>query len=162
MLDRIPTETAPDAHVLLLASLAHAKLLYGDAEGTKTDMDAAWTVLDSLPAVESGVQAAYYKLAADYYKAKAEYAPFYRNSLLYLACIDLAELEPEERLLRAHDLSVSAFLGESIYNFGELVSYSLRHQDFSDPHVPRVAYAPHIGHLEWHTSRVAEEATIHV
>lgn len=31
-------------------------------------------------------------------------------------------MSPEERLIRAHDLSVSAFLGDTIYNFGELVS----------------------------------------
>ena len=27
----------------------------------------------------------------------------------------------DERLVRAHDLGISAFLGDSIYNFGELV-----------------------------------------
>ncbi|KAF7799208.1 hypothetical protein EIP86_010439 [Pleurotus ostreatoroseus] len=134
MLERIPQESAPDAHVLLLASLAHAKLVYGDAEGTKTDMDAAWALLDSLPSVENRVRAAYYKLAADYYKAKAEYAPFYRTSLLFLACIDVAELEPEERLLRAHDLSVSAFLGESIYNFGELLMHPILDTLTNTPH----------------------------
>ncbi len=68
--ERIPTDKAPDAHVLLLASLAHAKLLYGDIEGTRVDMDAAWAILDSLPAVESRVRAAYYKVAADYYKVR--------------------------------------------------------------------------------------------
>ena len=31
-------------------------------------------------------------------------------------------MSPEERLIRAHDLSVSALLGDTIYNFGELVS----------------------------------------
>ena len=35
-----------------------------------------------------------------------------------------ADLTAEERLLRAHDLGISAFLGESIYNFGELVGCS--------------------------------------
>jgi hypothetical protein len=57
------------------------------------------------------------------FKAKAEYAPYYRNSLLYLACVDVEkDMSPEERLIRAHDLSISAFLGDTIYNFGELVS----------------------------------------
>ena len=125
LLDRLPTDKAPDAHVLLLSCIANSKLLYGDVEGAKTDMDAAWVVLDSLPSVEPSVRAAYYKLAADYYKAKAEYEPFYRNALLMLACVDLAELDPETRLVCAHDLSVAAFLGESIYNFGELVSGSM-------------------------------------
>jgi len=34
------------------------------------------------------------------------------------------DLSPEERLVRAHDLGVSAFLGDTIYNFGELVRAS--------------------------------------
>ena len=54
-------------------------------------------------------------------QSKAEYVPYYRNSLLYLACIELSEIETEERILRAHDLSISALLGDAIYNFGELV-----------------------------------------
>lgn len=32
------------------------------------------------------------------------------------------DMTPEERLGRAHDLGISAFLGDTIYNFGELVS----------------------------------------
>jgi 26S proteasome regulatory subunit N9 len=34
------------------------------------------------------------------------------------------DLSPEERLGRAHDLGISAFLGDTIYNFGELVRAS--------------------------------------
>lgn len=55
-------------------------------------------------------------------QAKADYAPYYKNSLLYLACVDPAtDLSLEDQVLRAHDLSVSALLGDTIYNFGELV-----------------------------------------
>lgn len=55
-------------------------------------------------------------------QAKAEFADYYKNSLLYLACINLdKDLTPEERTSRAHDLGISALLG-TIYNFGELVS----------------------------------------
>ncbi len=32
-------------------------------------------------------------------------------------------MSPEERLSRAHDLGISALLGDTIYNFGELVSH---------------------------------------
>lgn len=124
-----------------MATIAHAKLVFGDLEGTKADMDAAWQVLDTLEGVDSGVNAAYYGVAADYYKvsswfsglffmtqyffvlqAKAEYAPYYRHSLLYLACVDLEkEMSAEEKLIRAHDLAISAFLADTIHNFGELV-----------------------------------------
>lgn len=69
LLSRIDTDASPEAHVLLLATLAHAKLSYGDIEGTKTDIDAAWKILDELSGVENSVNAAYYSVAADYYKA---------------------------------------------------------------------------------------------
>ncbi|KDQ23615.1 hypothetical protein PLEOSDRAFT_1086107 [Pleurotus ostreatus PC15] len=125
--DAPPTsQSSIEAYVLLLATIAHTKLVFGDLEGTKTDMDAAWDVLDRLDGVENGVRAAYYGVAADYYKAKAEYAPYYRNSLLYLACVDPAtDMSPEERLARAHDLAISAFLGDTIYNFGELLMHPI-------------------------------------
>ncbi|KAI6118385.1 hypothetical protein F5141DRAFT_1264591 [Pisolithus sp. B1] len=126
LLSRIDTEKSKEAHVLLLANIAHAKLLYGDLVGTKTDMDAAWKILDQLDGVDNAVNAAYYRVAADYYKAKAEYAPYYKHSLLYLACVDVAsDLTRDECLLRAHDLSVSAFLGDTIYNFGELLMHPI-------------------------------------
>lgn len=70
LLSRIDTEASPEAHVLLLSTLSHSKLLYGDLDGTKTDMDAAWKVLDNLDSVEPGVNAAYYSVAADYYKVR--------------------------------------------------------------------------------------------
>ena len=68
LLSRINTEESSEAHVLLLSSLAHAKLLYGDLEGTRADMDAAWKILDDLDGVDTAVNAAYYSVAADYYK----------------------------------------------------------------------------------------------
>ncbi|KIY53771.1 hypothetical protein FISHEDRAFT_32697, partial [Fistulina hepatica ATCC 64428] len=51
---------------------------------------------------------------------------FYKHSLLYLACVDIEEdMAPEERFARARDLSISAFLGETIYNFGELLMHPI-------------------------------------
>jgi hypothetical protein len=32
-------------------------------------------------------------------------------------------MSADERLVRAHDLGISAFLGDTIYNFGELVRH---------------------------------------
>ncbi|PFH49278.1 hypothetical protein AMATHDRAFT_63479 [Amanita thiersii Skay4041] len=135
LLSRIDVEKSKDAHVLLLATISRAKLLYGDLEGTRADMEKAWSVLDTLDEVDSGVNAAYYGLAADYYKAKAEYAPYYRNSLLYLACVDPEkDMSSEERLLRAHDLGISAFLGDTIYNFGELLMHPILDALDGTPH----------------------------
>jgi hypothetical protein len=59
-----------DAHVFVLSTLAHAKLLFGDLEGSKTGIDTAWKTLDNLDAVENTVNDAYYRVAADYDKVR--------------------------------------------------------------------------------------------
>lgn len=68
ILSRVDKDKSQEAYVLLLATIARAKLVFGDTEGTKADMDAAWKVLDELSGVDRGVNAAYYSIAADYYK----------------------------------------------------------------------------------------------
>lgn len=70
LLSRIDKEKAPEAHVILLTAIAKAKLLFGDKQGTKTDIDAAQKILDSLDSAENSVNAAYYRVAADYYKVR--------------------------------------------------------------------------------------------
>ncbi|KAH9476676.1 putative 26S proteasome regulatory subunit rpn9 [Psilocybe cubensis] len=126
LLSRIDKETAPEAHVILLTAIAKAKLLFGDQQGTKTDIDAAQKILDSLDSVENSVNAAYYRVAADYFKMKGDFASYYKNSLLYLACVDIEkDMSPQERLERAHDLSLSALLADTIYNFGELLQHPI-------------------------------------
>ena len=68
--------------MLLLANIAHAKLLYGDLEGTKTDMDTAAKTLDQLEGVENAVNAAYYRVAADYYKVCPNLSTPHRSRFL--------------------------------------------------------------------------------
>lgn len=68
LLSRVNTDDAPEAHVLLLSSLAYAKLVYGDLEGTLADKDKAGKILDDLDGVDPSVNAAYYSIAADYHK----------------------------------------------------------------------------------------------
>jgi 26S proteasome regulatory subunit N9 len=134
--------SAGSPHVLLLSSLAYAKLGYGDLLGAKGDMDEANKILDRLDSVQGSVRAAFYKVASDYYKvcsppfpcslltndeqSKAEYAQYYKNSLLFLACVDInTDLTLPDRLARAHDLALSALLAETIYNFGELLMHPI-------------------------------------
>lgn len=70
MLSRIDKKDHPAAHVLALSSLAHAKLVFGDMVGTKTDIDECSKILDDLDGVDPNVNAAYYGVAADYYKVQ--------------------------------------------------------------------------------------------
>jgi 26S proteasome regulatory subunit N9 len=58
-------------------------------------------------------------------KSKLDFASYYRNALLYLACIDLNDLSPTERRSRAYELSIAALISNSIYNFGELLLHPI-------------------------------------
>jgi 26S proteasome regulatory subunit N9 len=77
--------------------------------------------LDGFDSVETVIYASFYRVSAEYYKAKANYAQYYKSALLYLACVNIEELTPADRIERAYDLSLAALLGDMIYNFGELV-----------------------------------------
>ena len=65
---RIDAQNAKEAHVLLLATIAHAKLLFGDPGAAKTDLAAAEDILNQLSGVDNGVNAAFYGVSAAYCK----------------------------------------------------------------------------------------------
>lgn len=67
-------------------------------------------------------------------QSKQEFASFYKNALLYLACIDLEELTETERASRAYNLSVAALVSETIYNFGELLLHPILDSLTQTPH----------------------------
>ena len=67
-------------------------------------------------------------------KANADFGAYYRNALLYLACIDTASLPEQEARSRAYDLSIAALISESIYNFGELLLHPILSTLSSTPH----------------------------
>ncbi|KAJ5203460.1 hypothetical protein N7449_005539 [Penicillium cf. viridicatum] len=130
------TDTADtqDAHVYALADVANVKLSLKDLEGAQTDLATCQRVLDTFDSVETVVHASFYKVNADYYHSKQEFASFYKNALLYLACIDLEELTETERASRAYNLSVAALVSETIYNFGELLLHPILDSLTETPH----------------------------
>ncbi len=123
----VPPRPIPEAYALSLSSIAYAQLLLGDLPACKKSLDECESLLGDQDSVEPLVNAGYYGVAGDYFKVKADYGPYYKNALLYLACVDVdRELGEEDRRSRAHDLCIAALLGETIYNFGELVSTPTR------------------------------------
>lgn len=123
--EKVNTPLTQEAFVLASMEVSHFNLLLGEMETAKTLIDSSEKILEGMDSVEMDVNAGFYRVSGDYYKAKAEYANYYKNSLLYLACINVAtDLNAEERVQRAHDLGLSALLG-SIYNFGELLQHTI-------------------------------------
>ncbi|KFZ13209.1 hypothetical protein V501_03820 [Pseudogymnoascus sp. VKM F-4519 (FW-2642)] len=122
---KVNNPKSQDAYVYAIVAVATVKLELQDLTGSRADLDNAEKILDHFDSVETIVHAAFYRVNADYYQAKLDFASYYRNALLYLACIDLADLTPAERRNRAYDLSIAALISTSIYNFGELLLHPI-------------------------------------
>ena len=123
----VDTPTTPEAHLLATTESAHFSLLLGDIPAVQSALAGASRVLDSLDNVPGIMHASFYRVSGDLHKSRAEYSEYYKNSLLYLACVhDIAtDLSAEERTARAHDLGIAALMGETIYNFGELLMHPI-------------------------------------
>lgn len=67
-------------------------------------------------------------------QAKHEFAAYYKNALLFLACIDLDDLDTRDRQTRAYDLSIAALVSDTIYNFGELLLHPILDSLINTPH----------------------------
>lgn len=122
---KVDHEDSQDALVFATIAVARVRLDLADLPGARQDLDRAERVLDGFDSVETIVHAAFYGAQAEYYQAKADYGAYYRNALLYLACIDIASLNPAEQRSRAYDLAVAALVSANIYNFGELLLHPI-------------------------------------
>ncbi|KAI1826592.1 hypothetical protein F4861DRAFT_496766 [Xylaria intraflava] len=122
---KVDHEDSQDAFVYATVAVARTKLLLRDTASSRRDLDQAEKILESFDSVETKVHAFFYQVNADFYKAKAEFASFYKNALLYLACVDLSAITPQERRSRAYDLGLAALVSDSIYNFGELLLHPI-------------------------------------
>ena len=122
---KVDHEDSQDAFVFATTAVARVRLDLKDLDGARKDLDRAERILEGFDSVETVVHAAFYDTNASYYQAKMDFALYYRNALLYLACIDLALLDADERRERAYKLAVAALASTSIYNFGELLLHPI-------------------------------------
>lgn len=151
--DKVNKHDTQDAYIYALADVANVKQRLQNLDGAQKDLEICQRVLDSSDAIETVVHASFYKVNAEYYhvslllacppsqksncreiQAKQEFASYYKNALLYLACIDLEELPGPERTSRAYNLSVAALVSDSIYNFGELLLHPVLDSLTETPH----------------------------
>ena len=122
---KVDKPKSQDAHVYAITEVASVKLRVADVEGARRDLDRVEKPLENFDSVETVVHAAFYKVNADYYQVKAEFASYYKNALLYLACIEITDLTKKEQEERAYHLALAALASDSIYNFGELLLHPI-------------------------------------
>lgn len=122
---RVDKPSSQDAHVFALTSVASVRLRLEQTAEARKDLDKCETILDSFDSVENIVHAAFYRVSADYYQSQQEFASYYRTTLLYLACVELPDLETQDKQRIAHDLAIAALVSDTIYNFGELLLHPI-------------------------------------
>ncbi|XP_070058065.1 26S proteasome non-ATPase regulatory subunit 13 homolog B-like [Nicotiana tomentosiformis] len=105
--------------------IALFKLEQGDQKECQKLLDEGKTTLDSMTDIDPSVYASYYWVSSQYHKARQDFAEFYKSSLLYLAYTSVESLSESFKLDLAFDLSLSALLGDNIYNFGELLAHPI-------------------------------------
>ncbi|KAI4314532.1 hypothetical protein L6164_027431 [Bauhinia variegata] len=105
--------------------IAIFKLEQGDQKKCKQLLEDGKSTLDSMTDIDPSVYASYYWVSSQYHKFQQEFADFYKSALLYLAYTSVESLSESFKLDLAFDLSLSALLGDNIYNFGELLAHPI-------------------------------------
>lgn len=95
-----------------------------DQAKTKKILDETEKLLDEIDGV-TPVHGKFYLLASELHCRSGAHAEYYRAALRYLGCIELAELDDEQKVKQAFYLGLAALLGEGIYNFGELLAHPI-------------------------------------
>ncbi|KAI4372193.1 hypothetical protein MLD38_010458 [Melastoma candidum] len=96
-----------------------------DQKECKKLLEEGKSTLDGMTDIDPSVYASYYWVSSQYHKVRKEYAEFYRSALLYLAYTSVESLSGSFKQDLAFDLSVSALLGDNIFNFGELLAHPI-------------------------------------
>ncbi|KAI3787168.1 hypothetical protein L1987_41429 [Smallanthus sonchifolius] len=123
---RATKETRIEEPVLYIKmQIAMYNLEKGDQKECEKLLEDGKSTLDSMTDIDPSVYANYYWVSSQYHKSRQEFAEFYKSALLYLAYTSVESLSDSFKLDLAFDLSLSALLGENVYNFGELLAHPI-------------------------------------
>jgi 26S proteasome regulatory subunit N9 len=71
IVEKVNTSTTQDAYVYAMVETAALKLLLGQQESVRKDLDAVGKILDTFDSVDKVIHASYYRVNADYYSVFA-------------------------------------------------------------------------------------------
>jgi len=76
---------------------------------------------DYMGIMKALIHSHFYHASLLYAKSQGKHVEYYKNALLYLTYTPLTSIPQSEQLNLGKDISLAALLGETIYNFGELL-----------------------------------------
>jgi len=95
----------------------------GDLVGAKEVLVKVKEKLESTTGLDASVYASAYNSWASYYKALNDPENFYKYAIQYVGYTQLDSLPKEKLVALAYDLGVAALVGETIFNFGDLLEH---------------------------------------
>jgi 26S proteasome regulatory subunit N9 len=70
IVEKVNTPATQDAYVFALVETTSIKLLLGDGETVRKDLDAANKILDTFDSIDNVIHAAFYRVNADYFSVR--------------------------------------------------------------------------------------------
>ncbi|CAG2107229.1 unnamed protein product [Medioppia subpectinata] len=114
-----------EAVILCNIFLGQSMLSAKDMKGLKELLETTNGLIEAETGVTS-VHSRYYRLSSEYHQQMGNHCDYYRDALRYLGCQTSADVEDAAiQAHRAFTLSLAAILGDSIYNFGELLQHPI-------------------------------------
>jgi len=155
------TADIPQARVFCECELASLQLRSNSPQNIKEVIEASGQFLDNTIGVESIVYSSHYRLQLEFAKAGTDAEGFYKNSLLYLAYTPLETIPQPDQVSLAFDLCLAALVGETIYNFGDLLTHKILAAVGEDKMwIVHILRAFSSGNIEKYESLVVEYAAV--
>eukprot|EP01091_Cochliopodium_minus_P003817 TRINITY_DN13775_c0_g1_i1.p1 TRINITY_DN13775_c0_g1~~TRINITY_DN13775_c0_g1_i1.p1 ORF type:complete len:388 (+),score=125.41 TRINITY_DN13775_c0_g1_i1:36-1199(+) len=118
-LKRLSTD---NAKCLLKITIANNHIISGEYQKAKELLDQVYTETEKIDTLEAFVYAKFYQVFSDYHKKLGNATQFYKQSLLFLAYVQIETLSLEQQKSLSYDLILSSLVSDEVYSFGELVT----------------------------------------
>ena len=112
-----------DANLLCQTLLLHIDLIDENISEVKEGLEQLLVQMESLLAVDPIVKSRVHRLAMDYHAHFGTPGDYFTQALLFLTFTPSESLSASERISISSELAMASLEGESVYNFGELLSY---------------------------------------
>ena len=116
-----------EAYVVAHMAVAELLIRHGSVQNRERAFEYMKDVKENLLPTLSGsggenvANSAYYRVACEYYKVKGPADEFYKAAIQFLAYTPQDTLDKEHKESLAIDMSLAALVGETVYNFGEVL-----------------------------------------
>jgi 26S proteasome regulatory subunit N9 len=114
------------AAVIIKSNIVRNKLQLNKLEEAKIMLEELKVSIEGyIGIMESICHSQFFLAQLEFYKVKSSPGDYFRNCLLYLDYTPLNTISDSQQLTIAYDVGLAALIGDSIYNFGELLQHPI-------------------------------------